>query len=281
MLKCVAGKKDSLDRRDTAGSVKAAEAPVHYRVMSDAELSNAICRAAIAKGHDPVKEGVVASSEVMTEDGSQELAYEYELKANLTFALARQFGVSHKAARRAVASTGTIPLGGEASPLEQSIMDMAVASPKVQELLLAEDEPDTEIATIDDDVRSDIAVYANFIRQFERYDKWLRPFAILVSALAISSAAGISGGGALFIFFMGYGLLCGGFKEMVTPASHPEPTPEPQPKAIRSKGLFEPRCDVCNRAVSDGRFYSIRHLARICYECQTEFGPKDFTRNRS
>ena len=81
-----------------------------YKGMTDAELTTAICRAAIREGHDPAEHGVVPSATVMEEEDSQELAYKNQHKANLVMEFSTHFGVSQRQARRALVACRLILL---------------------------------------------------------------------------------------------------------------------------------------------------------------------------
>ncbi len=185
--------------------------PRMYKGMTDAELTSAICRAAIREGHDPAEHGVVPSATVMEEEDSQELAYKNQLKANLVMEFSTHFGVSQRQARRALVATGTIPLGEDATTMEQAIVDTTLANEGVKDAALEQLSTSTGALTVPSD-DADLQVFVAFIRKVEHYDTWLRPFAVFMCSLLFAGAAGLSAPTTLVLIAMAYGFTCHDFK---------------------------------------------------------------------
>ncbi len=185
--------------------------PRMYKGMTDAELTTAICRAAIREGHDPAEHGVVPSATVMEEEDSQELAYKNQLKANLVMEFSTHFGVSQRQARRALVATGTIPLGEDATTMEQAIVDTTLANEGVKDAALEQLSTSTGALTVPSD-DADLQVFVAFIRKVEHYDTWLRPFAVFMCSLLFAGAAGLSAPTTLVLIAMAYGFTCHDFK---------------------------------------------------------------------
>jgi len=207
LLKWVRKKKD---RFDTWLESDVDEAPT-YLGMTDDELTTAICRAAIREGHDPAEHGVVPSAIVMEEEDSQELAYKNQLKANLVMEFSTHFGVSQRQARRDLVATGTIPLGEDASTMEQALVDTTLADEGVKYAALEQLSTSTCALTVPSD-DANLQVFLAFIRKVEHYDTWLRPFAVFMCSLLFAGAAGLSAPTTLVLMIMAYGFTCHDFK---------------------------------------------------------------------
>ena len=198
------------DRFDTWLESDVDEAPT-YLGMTDDELTTAICRAAIREGHDPAEHGVVPSAIVMEEEDSQELAYKNQLKANLVMEFSTHFGVSQRQARRDLVATGTIPLGEDASTMEQALVDTTLADEGVKYAALEQLSTSTCALTVPSD-DANLQVFLAFIRKVEHYDTWLRPFAVFMCSLLFAGAAGLSAPTTLVLMIMAYGFTCHDFK---------------------------------------------------------------------
>jgi len=261
----VAKKKDSFDEWLESDAAQPPSEPRTHHGMTDAELSEAICRAAIKQGHDPAANGVIANAAVMGEEDSQELAYKNQLKANLALAISSHFGVNQRDAQAHLVATGTIPLGPDTCPVEQATLDLMVDSEEVQDLVF-EGLQSKAVAVEEPDDDADLEAFANFVRRVEEYDTWLRPFAVFMGSLAISMALGLGGATTIFLMFLSYGFICGGFKS--------------KQKAIAAKKpkVELPPCKRCG--ASRGNWMGISDATySYCHTCRArDFGLNEANR---
>lgn len=186
----------------------------NYQGYSDQELSDAIARVAISKGHDPSKEGVAVSDDVMREEDSEAHAYQKQLEAKLVRRMAVTLGMTEPESNELLMGLGTLP-----APIEPTVGDLLAEQDALE---LASNDIGAEVATVEDDESSDLQVYADFVRQVRMYDKWLRPLAVFLGALWFASAVGLSAPTAVFFIFLAVGTAT------YTPASK-------KPKAIEAE----------------------------------------------